>query len=66
MVQRIIYFSGESWLGLKKLHQLTSETDYRLYVSLTDFDGKIYKAVYDHFQVKNNVFMIMKSGGPRR
>ena len=51
MVQRITYFSGEIWLGLKKLHQLTSKNDYRLEVSLTDFDGKIYKAVYDHFQV---------------
>ena len=51
MVQQITYFSGEIWLGLQKLHQLTSENDYSLYVSLTDFDGRIYKAVYDHFRV---------------
>ena len=50
-MQRIIYFSGESWLGLKRLHQLTSQNDYSLYVSLTDFDGKTYSAFYDRFQV---------------
>jgi len=42
---------GESWLGLKRLHQLTSQNDYSLYVSLTDFDGKTYSAFYDRFQV---------------
>ena len=43
---------GESWLGLKKVHQLTSERDYSLHVNLTDFDGKSYSAVYDLFKVR--------------
>ena len=45
-------FPGESWLGLKKVHQLTSERDYSLHVNLTDFDGKSYSAVYDLFKVR--------------
>ena len=42
---------GESWLGLKKLNQLTSEGDYGLRVKMTDFDGKSYVAFYDQFEV---------------
>ena len=45
-------YPGESWLGLKKVHQLTSERDYSLHVNLTDFDGKSYSAVYDLFKVR--------------
>ena len=39
------------WLGLRKLHQLTSVGDYSLNITLTDFDGKSYNAYYDQFQV---------------
>ena len=42
---------GELWLGLRKLHQLTSAGDYSLNITLTDFDGKSYNAYYDQFQV---------------
>ena len=42
---------GESWLGLKQMHQLTSEGDYGLRVKMTDFDGKSYVAFYDQFEV---------------
>merc|ERR1712126_474047 len=42
---------GEMWLGLRKLHQLTSAGDYSLNITLTDFDGKSYNAFYDQFQV---------------
>ena len=46
------YFQGELWLGLRKLHQLTSGGDYGLNVTLTDFQGKSYTAVYNRFQVR--------------
>ena len=39
------------WLGLEKLHQLTSEGSYSLRITMKDFDGKSYVAVYDQFQV---------------
>ena len=42
---------GELWLGLKKIHQLTTEGDYSLHVTLKDFDNKTYHAVYAHFEV---------------
>ena len=44
-------FSGESWIGLEKLHRLTSQRDYKLKIIMTDFDGKKYVAVYDQFKV---------------
>ena len=43
--------SGELWLGLEKLHQLTSEGNYSLQITLKDFDDKTYVAVYNQFQV---------------
>ena len=42
---------GELWLGLEPLHKLTSERDYKLNVTLMDFDNKSYTAVYDRFKV---------------
>ena len=48
--------SGEIWLGLESLYQLTSEGNYSLHINLTDFDQKTYVAVYDQFQV---VMMMM-------
>ena len=39
------------WLGLEPLHKLTSERDYKLKVTLMDFDNKSYTAVYDQFKV---------------
>ena len=43
--------SGESWLGLEKLHQLTSKSAYSLRITMTDFDSKTYVAEYEQFQV---------------
>merc|ERR1711953_524864 len=37
--------NGESWLGLERIHNLTSQKDYKLQIELTDFDGKKYVAV---------------------
>merc|ERR1712130_250592 len=42
---------GELWLGLEKVHQLTSENSCSLRITLKDFDDKTYVAVYDQFQV---------------
>merc|ERR1719282_1243537 len=42
---------GEMWIGLKKLHQLTSAGSYSLKVTLKDFDNQTYHAVYAHFSV---------------
>ena len=51
---------GESWLGLEKLHQLTSEGSYSLHITLKDFDQKTYVAVYDQFQVIMTLKMYYK------
>lgn len=42
---------GESWLGLEKLHQLTSKSAYSLRITMTDFDSKTYVAENEQFQV---------------
>ena len=47
------FFPGESWLGLKKLHQLTSESSGSLQITLKDFDNNTYVAFYDQFQVRD-------------
>ena len=45
------FFQGESWIGLEKLHRLTSRFSYGLKITMTDFDKSEYVAVYDHFKV---------------
>ena len=42
------------WLGLEKLHKFTSEGSYSLRITMTDFDGKTYVAVYDQFKVNGD------------
>ena len=44
-------FPGEVWIGLDKLHQLTSERSFSLRIIMTDYDGKKYKAVYEQIEV---------------
>ena len=43
--------SGEFWLGLDKIHRLTSSGKYKLRVDLEDFAGQNYSAEYDLFKV---------------
>jgi ficolin len=43
--------TGEFWLGLDKIHNLTSSGKYKLRVDLEDFAGKTYYAEYDLFEV---------------
>ena len=50
-VENVLHTTGEVWLGLDKLHKLTSKGDYGLRITMTDFDAKRYMAIYDQFQV---------------
>ena len=50
-------FSGESWLGLDRIHGLTIQQYYQLKITLTDFDGKKYVAVYDEFKVRQTIHL---------
>jgi len=43
--------NGESWIGLDELHRLTSQRSYMLKITMTDYDGASYVAVYDQFKV---------------
>jgi len=43
--------NGESWIGLDKLHQLTTQQSYSLRIVMTDYDRISYVAVYDQFKV---------------
>jgi len=55
--------NGESWLGLDNLHRLTNQQDYKLKIIMTDFDGKKYVAVYDHFKVGPPANYVLTVGG---
>ena len=43
--------SGEFWLGLDKIHRLTSQTNNKLRVELEDIKGNMAYAEYDTFAV---------------
>ena len=43
--------SGELWIGLRHIHQLTSRREYRLRVELEDWDGRWFHADYDTFSI---------------
>ncbi|KAL9961155.1 hypothetical protein ACROYT_G030048 [Oculina patagonica] len=43
--------TGEFWLGLEKIHRLTSSGQYKLRVDLEDFAGNTAYAEYDLFRV---------------
>ncbi|XP_053692579.1 microfibril-associated glycoprotein 4-like [Sabethes cyaneus] len=42
---------GEFWLGLEKIHKITTAKPYELRIVLEDFDGKVATARYDRFTV---------------
>ena len=42
---------GEFWLGLDKIHQITSNNDSRLIILLMDYDQRVKSATYDHFSI---------------
>ena len=45
------FLTGEFWLGLDKIHHLTSSRKYKLRVDLEDFSRQITYAEYDLFEV---------------
>ena len=45
--------NGEFWLGLDKVHRLTSDNNSMLRVDLEDFEGNTSYAEYDVFSVMN-------------
>ena len=45
--------NGEFWLGLDKIHRLTSNNNNILHVDLEDFDGHTRYAEYNMFGVMN-------------
>ena len=45
--------TGEGWLGLEKLHQITSKKLYRLKVTLTARNWTQYVGYYDWMKVRN-------------
>ena len=57
---QIMVFPGELWIGLDKLHQLTSARSYSLKITMTDYDGKIYTALYEQFQVNSFSVLVCK------
>ena len=52
-----IFFPGETWIGLDKLHQLTNERLYSLKITMTDYDGKKYEALYNQFKVNSKLLI---------
>jgi len=54
---------GELWIGLDKLHQLTSARSYSLKITMTDYDGKKYTALFEQFQVGQCDGYVLKVGG---
>ena len=46
---------GEFWLGLDKIHRLTSSGSYKLRVDLEDFAENTYYAEYDLFKAASEV-----------
>ena len=43
---------GEFWLGLDKIHRLTSQADNELLVDLEDWDKNSVQALYKGFTVR--------------
>ena len=54
--------NGEFWLGLDKIHRMTSDNNSMLRVDLEDFDGNTAYAEYDMFGIfseKDNYKLIL-------
>ncbi|XP_052861621.1 fibrinogen-like protein 1 [Anopheles cruzii] len=56
---------GEYWLGLERIHQLTSRSSYELMIILEDFDRNLTYAKWEQFAVadENNQYKILKLKG---
>jgi len=54
---------GESWIGLDNLHRLTSQRSYSLKLTMTDYDGTDYVAVFENFKVSQGPGYVLSVGG---
>lgn len=48
-------FEGDFFLGLQKIHLLTSAQRYELYIHMIDFKGAVTYARYDNFSISDEV-----------
>jgi len=55
--------NGESWLGLDRLHRLTSKASFGLKITLTDFNGEQFTAAYDNFKIGPRDSYTLSVGG---
>ncbi|KAH8405414.1 hypothetical protein KR222_011474 [Zaprionus bogoriensis] len=43
--------NGEFWLGLEKMHKITTQRQHELFIHIVDYDGDIHYARYDNFVI---------------
>ncbi|XP_062135604.1 angiopoietin-related protein 7-like isoform X2 [Drosophila sulfurigaster albostrigata] len=57
-------FSGDFFLGLEKIHQLTNSTRYELLIQMEDYDGRVSNVHLDNFRVdgKDNDYIVSSLG----
>ena len=55
--------SGEFWLGLKKIMELTSSGSWGLTVTMTNYNRAEYKAVYNQFSIADDGNYTLTIGG---
>uniref|UniRef100_A0A182YTJ5 Fibrinogen C-terminal domain-containing protein n=1 Tax=Anopheles stephensi TaxID=30069 RepID=A0A182YTJ5_ANOST len=56
---------GDYWLGLDRIHNITSSGDYELFIQLEDFERNVTYARYDNFAIGagNDFYPITKLDG---
>ena len=55
--------SGEFWVGLKRIVELTSSGSWGLTVTMTNYNRAEYKAVYNQFSVADDGKYTLTIGG---
>uniref|UniRef100_A0A182S5Z9 Fibrinogen C-terminal domain-containing protein n=1 Tax=Anopheles maculatus TaxID=74869 RepID=A0A182S5Z9_9DIPT len=57
--------SGDYWLGLDRIHNITASGDYELFIQLEDFEKNVTYARYDSFEIGtgNDFYPITKLSG---
>lgn len=55
---------GDFWLGLERLHKITSHQRHELYIHIVDFDGNTHYARYNNFVVgsKDEKYLLKSLG----
>ncbi|XP_050072698.1 fibrinogen C domain-containing protein 1-B-like [Anopheles maculipalpis] len=56
---------GDYWLGLDRIHNITTSGDYELFIQLEDFERNVTTARYDSFEIGsgNDFYPITKLNG---